>query len=104
MDCCSDEHGHELKRVDVTLRSQVGDLFIVQKLGVSADDFNLILDWIDETCLVNNGDNLNIDPIVEKYRPREWVYFISPGVVADFRAAAIIGNDRSSLWADLVIM
>ena len=35
------------------------------KLKVSADDFELILGWIDETCLDNHGDPLNIDPITE---------------------------------------
>ena len=48
------------------------------KLCLSADDFELFLGGLDETCLENHGANLNIDPIAEKYRPIEWVYIICP--------------------------
>ena len=77
MEVCSEEHGDDVYWVDVTLGAEMVDLMF-SKLRVSASDVESILGAIDETCLENHGDNLNIDPIAEKYRQIEWVYFIWP--------------------------
>ena len=64
--------------VGVTIWAELVDLLMFPQLPISADDFELILCGIDETCLKNHGDNLNIDPIAEKYHTIEYVYFIDP--------------------------
>ena len=60
---CFEEQGDELKRVDVSLWAQTVDLLMVPNRWVSADHFDLILGWIDDTCLENRCQNLNIDLI-----------------------------------------
>ena len=62
---CIEDYGDEVNRVALILVAWVLDLLMFPHRRVSADDFQLILCWIDETCLENPGCNLNIDPIAE---------------------------------------
>ena len=60
---CFEDHGDEVKRVDVCFGAQVVDLLMSPYRWVSVDDLELILRWIDEACINHRGDNLNIYPI-----------------------------------------
>ena len=60
---CFEDHGDEVKRVDLCFGAQVVDLLMSPHRCVSGDDLELILGLIDEACLKNRCDNLIIDPI-----------------------------------------